>query len=303
VFSELEEHALPLAGQRPEASPWFDVPVEPHPLEPGDRLFVARCQTSFESFGVLAELASDDPALLAAAQAMLPPGWITADGEPSVRFGVWTDGLITVDDVRVAWVPDRAAALLRLGAIVRHHVATEAPGFTFVHAGVVEAGGSAILIPGRTYTGKSTLVAELVRLGARYLSDEYAVIDDAGLVQPFAKPLSIRTGRADPLVEHVPVARERVADYPVRAGLIVLTSYAPGARWNPSVRSTAEGALALLQNTVSARLRPDSALSATSRVARDTVFLAGQRGEARDTAKALLEIALPHAESSNTFSP
>jgi hypothetical protein len=303
VLSELEQRSLPLAGEPPEASPWFDSRVKSRPLEPGDRFSKAGCQTTFESFGVVAELVSDDPALVEAARATLPPGWVAADGEPSVCFGVWTDGLVTVNDAQAAWVPDRAAALLRLGAVVRHHVATEAPSFTFVHAGVVEVGGFAIVIPGRTYTGKSTLVAELVRLGARYLSDEYAVIDGAGLVRPFAKPLSIRTGRTDPVVEHVPVARELVAGHPVRVGLIVLTSYAPGAEWNPSVRSTAQGALALLQNTVSARLRPDAALSATSRVARGTVFLAGQRGEARDTAKALLELALLRAESSNTFSP
>jgi hypothetical protein len=80
----------------------------------------------------------------------------------------------------------------------------------------------------------------------------------------------------------------------------VLTSYAPGAEWRPSVGSRAEGAFALLENTVSARLRPGSALSAASRLARAAVFLAGQRGEASDTAEALLETALRQTGSWTT---
>jgi hypothetical protein len=270
-------------------------------VERGVPVSATRCQTTFESFGLLAELVSDDPDLLQAALAMLPPGWRAVHGQPGVQFGLLTDGMITVDGAQVDWASHRGAALLKLGAIVRHHLATEASAFTFVHAGVVDVGGCGIVFPGRSYTGKSTLVAELVRLGATYVSDEYAVLDPSGLVQPFAKPLSIRTGRNDPLGQLVPVPQALVADHPVRAALIVLTSYAPGAQWRPSVHSRAEGAFALLQNTVSARLRPGSALSATSRLARPAVFLAGRRGEASETAPALLETALLQAESSATF--
>ena len=188
-------------------------------------------------------------------------------------------------------------------AVVRHRVATVTPTFTFVHAGVVEVGGCGIVIPGRSYTGKSTLVAELVRLGATYVSDEYAVLDSRGVVQPFAKPLSIRNGRDDPLGQLVHVPQERVAEHPVRTGLIVLTGYAPGGTWQPSGRSNAQGAFALLQNTVSARLRPRRAFNATTRLARGAVFLVGQRGEASDTARALLDLALRRSDGSNTFPP
>jgi hypothetical protein len=325
VFSELEALSLPLTDEPLEPSPWFDVlpeartdvveppvaagpiadqpaePQRPRPRKPSVPGSTAPGGITFESFGLVAELVSDDPDLLHAAQAMLPPGWTGADGQPSVQFGLWRDGLITLDDTTVDWTPDRAASLLRLGAIVRHHLATEASAFTFVHAGVVDVRGCGIVIPGRSYTGKSTLVAELVRLGATYVSDEYAVLDPSGVVQPFAKPLSIRTGRHDRLGQLVPVPQARIADDAVRAGLIVLTSYAPGARWRPSVHSCAEGALALLQNTVSARLRPASALSATSQLARTAVVLAGRRGEASETAPALLEAGLRQAEGWATF--
>ena len=123
---------------------------------------------------------------------------------------------------------------------------------------------------------------------------------DLGLVHPFAKPLSIRAGQNDPLGQLVPVGEELIAKHPVTAGLVVLTSYAPGAQWRPSTGSRAEGALALLENTVSARLRPAAALRATSRLARTTQFLAGQRGEACDTAQALLDFALRQSGSGTT---
>src|SRR6185369_13624268 len=48
----------------------------------------------------------------------------------------------------------------------------------FVHAGVVAWRGRAILIPGRSMSGKSHLTAELVRRGAMYYSDEFAVLND-----------------------------------------------------------------------------------------------------------------------------
>src|SRR5207249_2434643 len=62
----------------------------------------------------------------------------------------------------------------------------------FLHAGVVGWRGRAIVIPGRSWSGKTTLVAALVRAGATYFSDEYAVLDRQGRVHPYPKPLSVR---------------------------------------------------------------------------------------------------------------
>jgi hypothetical protein len=305
VLGELEQLSLPLTDAPLEPSRWFDEPAPSRRSSSGGAVAPAAppvwSRTVFESFGLVAELVVDDPELLDAAQAMLPPGWRPVDDQPSVQFGLSSQGVITIDGVPVVWIAHREASLLRLGGVVRHHLATEAPIFTFVHAGVVEIDGCGIVIPGRSWSGKSTLVAELVRLGATYVSDEYAVLDPSGLVHPFAKPLSIRTGPEDPLGQLVHVPDELVAEQPVRAGLIVLTSYRPGADWNPTARSRAEGALALLHNTPSARMRPDATLSATSRVARGAVFLAGQRGEAAEAAQALLGAALLQSDGSTTF--
>jgi hypothetical protein len=306
VFGDLEQLGLPLTAGPLEASPWFDRLAEEEGRPRADPSAWPRptsYEITFESYGVVAQLACDDPELFVAAQAMLPPQWRRVDASPSIHFGLSTDGLITVGGGRADRSPHRESLLLKLASVVRHRIALEAPGLTFVHAGVVAVGGCGIVIPGRTYTGKSMLVAELVRLGATYLSDEYAVIDGDGRVVPFAKPLSIRTGRGEPLGRLVDVPRERVAQHPVRAGVIVLTAYAPEAEWNPSVRSTGEGAMALLQNTVSARRTPGSALGAVGRVARDAVVLSGLRGEASDAAPLLIEAALRQSESWTTVQP
>ena len=60
------------------------------------------------------------------------------------------------------------------------NVALAAPRRIFVHAGVVAWKGRALLLPGSSGSGKSSLVAELVRAGATYYSDEYAVLDERG---------------------------------------------------------------------------------------------------------------------------
>jgi hypothetical protein len=64
--------------------------------------------------------------------------------------------------------------------------------FVAVHAAAATWDGSAIVLPAPMDSGKSTLVAGLVRAGWDYLSDEAALIDPfSGKVQPWAKPLGI----------------------------------------------------------------------------------------------------------------
>jgi hypothetical protein len=253
-----------------------------------------RYSVRFESFGFVAEVSTDDSELFDAVPAVLPPGWRPATAAPSARFGVTRAGVITLDDKEVGHTDaGDAATIVRLGSVLRHHLAEHAADYTFIHAGVVCADSSAggIVIPGRSYTGKTTLVAELVSAGATYYSDEYAVVDGHGLIHPFAKPLSVRLDGSQELGALVPVADSRTASQPVRARLILVTRYEAGARWEPTVRSTGEGAEALLANTVPARARPRAALAAVSAVARGSRVLAGTRGEAAEVAAAVLASA------------
>ena len=119
-------------------------------------------------------------------------------------------------------------------ADVQLHVAEMAPDRVFVHAGVVGYRGRGILLPGRSFAGKSTLVAELVRAGAEYYSDEYAVLDSAGGVHPYPRPLSIRQA-GGPGVTKQPVAPWAGArdDAPLPVGLVVVSKFRSGGEWRP----------------------------------------------------------------------
>src|SRR5258708_32188866 len=100
--------------------------------------------------------------------------------------------LLYGDDARIARSTNLDDVFERFESDLRLFVGEYARHRVFVHAGVVVWKGKAIVIPGRSYSGKSTLVAALVRAGATYYSDEYAVFDSKGLVHPFSKPLEIR---------------------------------------------------------------------------------------------------------------
>src|SRR5205823_2604068 len=112
----------------------------------------------------------------------------------------------------------------------------------------------AIVIPGRTFTGKSTLVAALVEAGATYYSDEYAVLDERGRVHPFARPISLR-GRQGGRGRRVPVEAlgGRAGKRAIPIGLIVVTHHHAGASFQPEPITPGQAVLALLDNTVPAR--------------------------------------------------
>jgi hypothetical protein len=153
----------------------------------------------------------------------------------------------------------------------------------------VEWNGKAILIPGSSFSGKTTLVKHLVAAGARYYSDEYAVLDGRGRVHPYPRPLGLRSQDAT-ITEKI-----RVEDLggasgskPIPVGLIVATSFKSGATWRPRKLSAGKGVLELLSHTVSARRRPQLALTTLPKVAANARILKGVRGEAEKTAEAIL---------------
>lgn len=155
----------------------------------------------------------------------------------------------------------------------------------FVHAGVVGWNGKAIIFPGKSLAGKSTLIAELVKAGATYFSDEYAVLDEKGRVHPFAKPLSLREARTSRQREtQVETLGGVAAKGPLPVGLVVMTRYRDGARWSPRRLPPAEGALAIMANTIAARRWPALAVSVIGAVADRAICIDTDRGEARGLA-------------------
>ncbi|MBI4819193.1 MAG: 2OG-Fe(II) oxygenase [Deltaproteobacteria bacterium] len=162
---------------------------------------------------------------------------------------------------------------------IDHAVATRCePNWLFVHSGVVAWHGQIILIPGRSRTGKSQLVLELVRRGARYYSDEYAVLDSKGLVHPYPRAPFTRTGDVESRVDLD--EKPRVSRPALPVSLILSTAYQDKTTWHPRVVSGSRGVLPLIDNAVMARSDKLRTLRVAREVARTSVTLEGPRAEA-----------------------
>jgi hypothetical protein len=248
-----------------------------------------------EAFGVTVAV-SADPQHFAAVSDFLPPRARPVRHPPERgRFALvkdtTDDGLLNVvcDEKPVAGPFDLRLALGILDAELRMYIALHAPDHVFVHAGVVGVGERAIVLPGRSFAGKTTLVAALVQTGAEYWSDEYAVLDADGLVHPYPKPLSVRIDDTRSTDERpVESLGGRAGDRPLPVAVIAFTTYRPGVAFAPRACTTGEGAVKLLEHSIAARSRPEQVLATVRRAASDAVILEGDRGDADEAASALL---------------
>lgn len=209
-------------------------------------------------------------------------------GDPGAgpRYTVFIDGKPLICGVGAP------AALRAFEADVQIHVAEMSPRFVFVHAGVVGWQGQAIVLPGRSFSGKTTLVAALVQLGAEYYSDEYAALDPSGGVHPYARALSIRLEDGNGVVRRsVGELGGREAEVPLPVGLVVMSRYTSQGSWQPRRMSPGRAALALLENTVPARRRPDAVIATLHQVVSKARVFSSERGEASAVAARIVELA------------
>jgi hypothetical protein len=158
----------------------------------------------------------------------------------------------------------------------------------------VAYGGRAILLPGYSFVGKSTLVAELVKAGAQYYSDEYAVFDAEGLVHPYAAPLSIRSADgASTMKVSVGELGGKAGRAPIPVGLVLGCRYHADYNWATTPGSPGQGVLLLLANTVAALRVPELALVTLTRAVRDARVFFCDRGEAVLAARCIIPLAVP----------
>ncbi len=179
--------------------------------------------------------------------------------------------------------------LQALEADAESYVASAATRRTFVHAGVVGWRGRALLLPGSSGSGKSTLVQALVHAGARYYSDEFALLDDDGRVHPFPRPLALREHEGA-LPVPVPGGSLRAGRRPLPVGLVAFLAHRPGRDLRLRPLSPGHAALNLLAHTLPARLRPEAALAVISRCLSGVPAFEGVRGEAGRVAARLLAL-------------
>lgn len=171
---------------------------------------------------------------------------------------------------------------------VQLHLATYCPGYLFVHAGVVACTEGVVMIPGRTYSGKSVLVRALLDQGYTYFSDEYALVSPEGLIAPFPRPLRVRTGPHCYKFTKACRLGWTPETAPQKPHLLLCTSFVPESNWRPQQISPATALLKLLEHTVAARIDPVRALShLKALLSHHPRCLDGPRGEAVDTVREL----------------
>ena len=240
---------------------------------------------SANAYGILVGVRASDSSAIPALRRVLPPGAEpigakAVDVTYSLLLGRNSEEthIAFENDRCIAQEADLDAVLAAVESELHFKVAVEARTHLFVHAGVVGWKGGAVLLPGRTHAGKSALVAALVRAGATYYSDEYAVIDDAGLVHPFPRSLGIRdeAGRTR-RVE--PATLGKIGRAPLPVHVVVATRHVPGTEWQPTPMSPGEIVLALVENTVAARARAADTVRILSRAAATATGLQGARGD------------------------
>ncbi len=171
---------------------------------------------------------------------------------------------------------------------IERYVAEFSVDHLFVHAGVVVWHNQAIVIPGRSYAGKSTLTKGLVNAGGIYYSDEFAVFDRYGAVHPYRRKLSLRDGPygAAGRIDMTGGTSESLP--PVRVGLVALLSFKHDGGWKVETLSGAAAIMAICDHTVAIRRRPADTFAILGAVEREATVITGTRGEADDTIRRIL---------------
>jgi hypothetical protein len=196
---------------------------------------------------------------------------------------------VAIDDGAPITLTTPEAVSEHIEGDLHHWLATYTRGYLFVHAGCVGWRDRAIVIPGRSFAGKTTLTQALLEAGATYYSDDYAVIDPSGAIHPFPRLLRVRperpgpSARVDPSASNWPIGRT-----PIRAGIVAALTYDADAGWEVETQSSGMGALSLLDNTVAARERPQDALRLMSNAMIGAIAIKGTRDSAPAAARRLL---------------
>lgn len=258
---------------------------------------------SIKSYGVSVGIRTNDASLLDGLIERLPPVWRPSPsmvverlysvfmGGPAARANVRRFNLLYGDLERLVRSVDAEQVYNALESDLQLYVAERALGRTFIHAGVVGWKGKAIVMPGQSFSGKSTLTRELMRAGARFYSDEYAVLDARGRVHPFHRPLQLREQGTTRQTRHTveSLGGER-GTKPLPVGLVVMSEYRSGARWRPRRLSAGQGALAMMLHSVSARRQPDAVLETLRQVVIRAPVVKGTRGEAAEVVDSILKL-------------
>lgn len=185
----------------------------------------------------------------------------------------------TIDDAALGAVKALDDALVR-----------KLRGLRAVHAGAVVFDGRALVIPGLSHAGKSSLVAELLRRGAAHLSDEYALVDEQGRVHAYPRPLLLRNGRPKQTLVLPEELNASYATGPFQVGWVLAVDYDPEATWNVRQISQGEAVMLLLRNTPHEMGQSPEMIDLFTRSAAGARCYLGTRGDVIEAADRVLQL-------------
>lgn len=216
-----------------------------------------------------------------------------AAGQPHILVRVTQDDgqfQVFVDNVLVASARNSIGLVSPLIKVLDDAVVARLTTLRALHSGAVLWDNRVLLLPGATHAGKSSLVAELLRRGATYFSDEFALIDSDGRVHPYPRPLLLRNGRP----EQSPVLPEElnasVGNAPAPVGWILSLEYQPACTWSVVAMPQGEAVLTLLKNTPHFLAESPELVALFQRAVAGATCYSGRRAEAGPAVDEILRL-------------
>lgn len=195
------------------------------------------------------------------------------------------------DDQELSLSSDKVHTYKYLQNEIRTTVAEFAVSRVFLHAGAVSIDNKGIIFPAESYHGKSTLTAELIKAGAVYYSDDFAVLDENARLHPFPKRISLRGIKDDFAQTDFPVKYfgGQVGTEPIEVKLIVLTEYEKDFKWSPELLSPGSAIMNILPHTVPIRSNPQFTLKVLHKLTNRAIIAKSKRNDAKNFVFTLLK--------------
>jgi hypothetical protein len=132
--------------------------------------------------------------------------------------------------------------------------------------------------------------AVLLRRGATYFSDEYALIDSAGRVHPYPRPLLLRNGSPEQSPWLPAECNAYTGDSPVPVGWILSLEYSREYTWNVAAVCQSEALLILLRNTPHILSESPNMVAAFQHAVGGAQCYVGRRPEADEAVSRILQL-------------
>ena len=157
------------------------------------------------------------------------------------------------------------------------------PSKIYLHAGAVVWNNLGILVPGTSFSGKTTLVKELIKSGATYYSDDCIILDDQHNMLPFPRDLAIRTDNGRIFRDAANFGAKN-GQGKVKVNLILFAAFEEGGIWQPRKMLPGETVLGLLDNFYyksSVGNAPREIIGNLTGLTRQADSFGGRRGDAQ----------------------